>query len=98
MQDHLPAEIESPANRLGGVVLKDKWVVGDKLLVGAKGGDGGSGGNFSVSYIVTDNQSGKTAFLKAFDFYQTLRTSISHAEFKALRYSGRPYSSWLISG
>lgn len=68
---------QSPANKLEGRILQDKWQVGKKLAVGAKGGEGGSGGYFSESYLVTEISTGKTAFLKAFDFYTTLKNSVA---------------------
>lgn len=73
-------EPESPANRLEGLILNNKWVVGKKLLVGAKNGYGGSGGNFSASYMVTDSQTGKTAFLKAFDFFNLLQSAVNNED------------------
>jgi eukaryotic-like serine/threonine-protein kinase len=62
----------TPATRLSGLTLENGWIVGDILAVGrAQEGDEGSGGTFSVSYLVT--KEGKTAFLKAFDLDNVLK-------------------------
>ncbi len=62
----------TPATRLSGMTLQNGWIVGDILVVGrAQEGGEGSGGTFSVSYVVT--KEGKTAFLKAFDLDNVLK-------------------------
>lgn len=67
-------QMDSPAKRLSGLTLNDKWIVGERLLVGAQSGNG-SGGNFSVSYRVTSIDGNIKAFLKAFDFQKTIMDS-----------------------
>ncbi|EPW5036202.1 protein kinase domain-containing protein [Yersinia enterocolitica] len=69
------SETQSPANRLEGMLLKNKWRV-DKKLNNKEEGVPGTGGNFSVSYLVTNNEDGKTYFLKAFDFLTRLQKTI----------------------
>ncbi|TSD75705.1 protein kinase [Pseudomonas sp. KBS0710] len=62
----------TPATRLSGITLTNGWTVGKILAVGrAQEGDEGSGGTFSVSYVVSKD--GKTAFLKAFDLDNVLK-------------------------
>ncbi|ANJ94617.1 protein kinase domain-containing protein [Serratia plymuthica] len=67
--------LDSPAKRLTGLVLDDKWIVGERLIVGAQAGGNGTGGHFSVSYKVRSRDGKINAFLKAFDFHKTLLDS-----------------------
>lgn len=67
-------EMLSPANTLEGKTLNDKWHVNRKLS-NKENGVPGTGGNFSVSYIVSDLDNGKEYFLKAFDFSNILKES-----------------------
>ncbi|NIX91141.1 protein kinase [Pseudomonas fulva] len=64
------AEEPNAAFRLTGLILKNGWVVGERLKTGAEAG--GSGGFFSVSYAVS--KGGKPAFLKAFDLVKALKS------------------------
>lgn len=73
--------VESPAKRLSGMVLNEKWKVGDRLLVGVQAGGKGTGGNFSVSYRVSSLDGKINAFLKAFDFHKTLLESQQNQNF-----------------
>ncbi len=57
------------AYRLEGLDLGNGWVVGKRLATGAEAG--GSGGFFSVSYEVRNNE--QEAFLKAFDIVKALQ-------------------------
>lgn len=67
-------EMLSPANTLEGKFLKEKWLV-HKRIGNKDEGVPGTGGNFSVSYIVSDTETGKKFFLKAFDFSNSLKRS-----------------------
>lgn len=59
----------TPAHKIAGLELEGGWIVGEKLRTG-RSSEYGSGGNFSVSYSVTNGD--RTAFLKAFDFLETM--------------------------
>ncbi|MFW5403047.1 protein kinase domain-containing protein [Pectobacterium carotovorum] len=72
-----PIIYESPAKRLSGMVLNEKWNVGERLTVGAQAGGNGTGGHFSVSYKVESVDKKTNAFLKAFDFHKTLQDAIN---------------------
>lgn len=71
---------ESPAKRLSGMKLDEKWIVGERLIVGAQAGGNGSGGNFSVSYKVSSVDGKINAFLKAFDFHETILDSLKNQQ------------------
>jgi len=58
-----------PADCLEGIDLPDRWHVESKLIRHPKS----TGGCFSVSYIVKNNE-GKKAFLKAMDLFSALRS------------------------
>lgn len=73
--------IDSPAKRLTGLVLDEKWIVGQRLIVGAQAGGNGTGGHFSVSYKVSSCDGKINAFLKAFDFHKTLLESQQNQNF-----------------
>ncbi|MEI7176009.1 protein kinase domain-containing protein [Pectobacterium carotovorum] len=68
---------DSPAKRLSGMILNEKWRVGERLIVGVQAGGNGTGGNFSVSYKVKSIDNKTHAFLKAFDFHKTLKKATS---------------------
>ncbi len=59
----------SPAEALTGLVLEGGWIVGERLDP-----PGGTGGCFSVRYLVT-NDLGELAFLKALDISRALHSS-----------------------
>lgn len=74
----------TPATRLSGMTLQNGWTVGNILAVGRAQDDGeGSGGTFSVSYLVT--KEGKTAFLKAFDLDNVLKKRGSRSWMETLQ-------------
>ncbi|MGP2520695.1 protein kinase domain-containing protein [Pantoea ananatis] len=77
----MQVSVESPAQRLKGLVLDEKWVVGERLLVGVQAGGKGTGGHFSVSYKVSSINGKTNAFLKAFDFHKTLIDSLKGQNF-----------------
>lgn len=62
---------QMPADLISGLELDDGWVVGDRLQTGRAGG--GTGGNFSVSYLVKKGE--RTAFLKAFDLMRPMQNA-----------------------
>ncbi|MDR1844964.1 MAG: protein kinase [Citrobacter amalonaticus] len=66
----------NPAKQLSGQTLNGKWLVGKQILVGVQAGGNGTGGHFSVSYEVENTETKNKAFLKAFDFHETLRRSV----------------------
>ncbi|MGC0896546.1 MULTISPECIES: protein kinase domain-containing protein [Pantoea] len=66
---------QTPATRLEGMLLKNKWQVSKKISSGEDGVPG-TGGNFSVSYLVENKEDGKVYFLKAFDFMRRLQHTI----------------------
>lgn len=70
-------QTSSPAKQLSGRTLNDKWLVGKRILVGSQSGGNGTGGHFSVSYEVESIDKKIKAFLKAFDFHETLLQSVS---------------------
>jgi serine/threonine protein kinase len=72
-----PEQPVSPAKRLSGELLNNNWVVGERILVGVQAGGNGTGGHFSVSYEVESVDKKTKAFLKAFDFHQTLMQSVA---------------------
>lgn len=65
----------TPANKMLGLTLNDEWFVDEKVRVGAGSGVG-TGGNFSVSYVVKNIKTDKKAFLKAFDFEKTMQDAL----------------------
>ena len=67
----------TPANKMVGLELNNEWTVEKILPVGAKAGLG-TGGNFSVSYEVKNKNTGRMAFLKAFDFEKTMQEALSN--------------------
>ncbi|WP_191091688.1 protein kinase domain-containing protein [Affinibrenneria salicis] len=67
----------SPAKQLSGHTLNDKWLVGRRILVGVQAEGNGTGGHFSVSYEVENIDTKTKAFLKAFDFHETLMRSVA---------------------
>lgn len=66
----------TPANKMVGLELNNEWLVERIIPVGTKTGIG-TGGNFSVSYEVKNKNTGKMAFLKAFDFEKTMQEALS---------------------
>lgn len=84
-------ESNTPAHRITGLELKGGWIVGEKLRTGNASAYG-SGGNFSISYSVSNGD--KTAFLKAFDLVGTMSQSGStidalHELTQAYRFEAR---------
>lgn len=58
----------TPADKLTGLVLNDRWNVGDSI----KPKPDDTGGNFSVCYQCIDNNDGSKGFLKAMDYTSAL--------------------------
>ncbi|MFZ5293871.1 protein kinase domain-containing protein [Enterobacter chuandaensis] len=71
-----PSQSLSPAKQLTGEILNERWLVGERILVGTQAGGNGTGGHFSVSYQVESLDKTQKAFLKAFDFHETLMKSV----------------------
>ncbi|MCB5308828.1 protein kinase domain-containing protein [Yersinia massiliensis] len=65
----------TPANKMVGLILNEEWEVEEKIAVGAATGIG-TGGNFSVSYLVKNIKTNKNYFLKAFDFEKTMQEAL----------------------
>src|SRR5438067_1337693 len=62
--------IGNPSLHLTGKRLDGGWVVGDQIPIGTRV-PGGSGGNFTVAYHVS-NKDGTHAFLKALDYSRAM--------------------------
>ena len=66
----MSAALGTAAEQLLGIVLPEGWTVVERLRQTASA----TGGNFSVGYIVTDEE-GRRGFLKAIDFARLLKSA-----------------------
>jgi serine/threonine protein kinase len=61
----------NPSLQLKDKILDGGWTVGESIVIG-RNTNGGTGGNFSVAYHVTDHN-GQKAFLKALDYSRAMQ-------------------------